>query len=145
VTLASRVRLEGAPRRRGPIADPSARHGRTVCRGRPRGAALLVAATWLGVWLTACDLSDPVDVVRSGAPPAGVARDLAITAAVKASLARDRRFAALELQVQTTGGRVLLRGTTPDTVTRREAAEIVRGVAGVVEVRNDLSVQWMKP
>lgn len=79
----------------------------------------------------------------SAAPDAegGVARDTAITNSVKSRLASDSQLGALEIQVATKEGRVRLRGATPDTDVRRHAAQLARGVEGVVEVRNDLSVQ----
>ena len=69
------------------------------------------------------------------------AKDMGISAEVKTRLANDGALGTLEIQVQTTEGRVLLRGITPDTDVRRQAAELARTVDGVVDVKNDLSVQ----
>ena len=69
------------------------------------------------------------------------AKDMRISAEVKTQLANDGSLGTLEIQVQTTEGRVLLRGITPDTDVRRQAAELARTVDGVVDVKNDLSVQ----
>ena len=69
------------------------------------------------------------------------AKDMRISAEVKTRLANDGALGTLEIQVQTTEGRVLLRGITPDTDVRRQAAELARTVDGVVDVKNDLSVQ----
>ena len=69
------------------------------------------------------------------------AKDMSISAEVKTRLANDGALGTLEIQVQTTEGRVLLRGITPDTDVRRQAAELARTVDGVVDVKNDLSVQ----
>ena len=68
-------------------------------------------------------------------------RDAAITAEVKARLARDTQLSALAINVDTTSGRVVLRGTAPDTGSRSRASELARSVDGVVSVDNDLSVQ----
>lgn len=69
------------------------------------------------------------------------AKDTAITTEVKARLANDSQLNALDIHVETSEGRVLLRGMTPDTGARSHAAEVAQAVAGVVDVRNDLSVQ----
>ena len=69
------------------------------------------------------------------------AKDMNISAEVKTRLANDGALGTLEIQVQTTEGRVLLRGITPDTDVRRQAGELARTVDGVVDVKNDLSVQ----
>ena len=72
---------------------------------------------------------------------ANKSKDMAITAAVNARLAGDQRLSALSINVDTAGGRVVLRGTAPDTAARARAAELARSVDGVSEVNNELSVQ----
>lgn len=72
---------------------------------------------------------------------ANKSKDMAITAAVNARLAGDERLSALNINVDTVGGRVVLRGTAPDTAARARAAELARSVDGVGEVNNELSVQ----
>ncbi len=67
--------------------------------------------------------------------------DLAITAAVKAKLAGDSRLSALAINVDTSGGRVVLRGSAPDSAAQSRASELARSVEGVATVENDLSVQ----
>lgn len=69
------------------------------------------------------------------------AKDTAITAEVKTRLAQDSQLSALDIQVETNEGRVQLRGSAPDTGARSHAAELAQAVSGVVDVRNDLSVQ----
>ena len=72
---------------------------------------------------------------------ANKSRDAAITAEVKARLVRDTQLSALAINVDTEAGRVVLRGSAPDTGSRSRATELARGVDGVVSVDNDLSVQ----
>lgn len=67
-------------------------------------------------------------------------KDVAITAEVKARLARDSTLNAMDINVDTTKGQVLLQGTAPDNGSRSRAAELARGVDGVVAVTNDLKV-----
>ncbi|MCY7316672.1 MAG: BON domain-containing protein [Rubrivivax sp.] len=67
--------------------------------------------------------------------------DVAITTAVNARLAADERLSALKINVDTVGGKVVLRGTAPDTASRTRATELARAVDGVSDVTNELSVQ----
>lgn len=72
---------------------------------------------------------------------ANKARDVAITTEVNMRLARDDKLSALGINVDTSNGRVVLRGNAPDTAARARATELARGVDGVVEVSNELNVQ----
>lgn len=72
---------------------------------------------------------------------ASKSKDAAITAEIKAKIARDDRLSALAVDVDTADGRVALHGTAPDTAARTRATEIARAVTGVVDVDNELSVQ----
>lgn len=69
------------------------------------------------------------------------ARDVAITTEVNMRLARDPSLSALGINVDTSEGRVVLRGSAPDTAARTRASELARGVDGVRDVVNELSVQ----
>lgn len=73
------------------------------------------------------------------------ARDLTITTSVNAKLAADDRLSALAINVDTVGGRVVLRGTAPDADSRTRATALAKGVEGVSEVTNEISVQAKKP
>lgn len=81
------------------------------------------------------DLSKTADSV------ANKSRDVAITAELKAELARDERLRATDINVDTVGGQVILRGFAPDTASRERAAQLAKAVQGVVGVDNQLSVQ----
>jgi hyperosmotically inducible periplasmic protein len=78
---------------------------------------------------------------NAGDAVAAKAKDVTITAAVNARLASDERLSALNINVDTSGGRVVLRGTAPDTASRTRATELARTVDGVTAVENELSVQ----
>ena len=67
-------------------------------------------------------------------------RDAAITTAVNAELLRDSKLSALKINVDTTDGRVVLRGIAPDTASRERAAVLAKVVSGVVSVENALTV-----
>jgi osmotically-inducible protein OsmY len=68
-------------------------------------------------------------------------RDITITAEVKTKLAADPGLSALAINVDTAAGRVVLRGSAPDTDARSRATDLARAVAGVSAVDNELTVQ----
>lgn len=67
--------------------------------------------------------------------------DAAITATVKAELARDSELSALSINVETTEGRVALRGTAPNSVARDRATRLAAAVEGVRKVENQLTLK----
>lgn len=67
-------------------------------------------------------------------------KDAAITTAVNAELVRDSRLSALKIDVDTVNGKVILRGTAPDTASRERATVLASAVSGVVAVDNALTV-----
>lgn len=68
-------------------------------------------------------------------------KDAAITTAVNAELARDRSLSALKIDVDTSNGRVFLRGSAPDEQARERATQLALRVDGVVSVVNELQVR----
>ena len=66
--------------------------------------------------------------------------DAGITVAVNAALAGDPKLSALKIDVDTSNGRVELKGTAPDDSSRRRASDLARAVKGVVAVDNRLVV-----
>ena len=68
------------------------------------------------------------------------AHDAAITAKVKTEIARDASLNALKINVDTTAGRVELKGSASDLAARERAAAIAKGVEDVVSVDNQLVV-----
>lgn len=67
-------------------------------------------------------------------------KDAAITTGINAELARDRSLSALKIDVDTSAGRVALRGTAPDTAARERATQLAQKVDGVVSVDNQLQI-----
>lgn len=67
--------------------------------------------------------------------------DAGITASVNAELAKDPGLSALRINVDTTGGKVLLRGTAPDAQARERASRLAGAVKGVTQVDNQLEVR----
>lgn len=67
--------------------------------------------------------------------------DASITASVNAELAKDPKLSALRINVDTDHGRVMLRGTAPDSMARERATQLAQAVKGVVSVDNRLEVQ----
>jgi hyperosmotically inducible periplasmic protein len=109
--------------------------------------ALLVAATALAA---GCDraptpptagttVGEKVD--NAIAKSADTAKDAAVTASIKTELARDPGLSALSINVDTTAGKVSLKGKAPDSAAVERATAIARGTEGVVSVDNQLTVE----
>ena len=67
-------------------------------------------------------------------------KDAAITSAVSAKLMRDQNLSVAHISVDTVNGRVVLKGTAPDTTTRDRAQTLAATVDGVVGVDNQIVV-----
>jgi hyperosmotically inducible protein len=67
--------------------------------------------------------------------------DAVITTSVTEELSKDQRLVATKIDVDTTSGRVALRGTAPDAAARDRATQLALGVKGVVSVDNQLVVR----
>jgi hyperosmotically inducible protein len=109
-------------------------------------ASLLIASATL---LTACDRRDDArtagqetrDAARTATDTvADKSRDATITGAVKMRLAQDPDLSALAINVDTTDGRVVLRGSAPNAAARSKASDLATAVEGVKSVSNELSV-----
>ena len=81
---------------------------------------------------------------RTADAVSGTAKDLAITAKVNAALAADDKLSAISVNVDTTDGRVALKGNAPDATSRDRAKTLAAGVEGVVAVDNRLTVGQKK-
>ena len=68
------------------------------------------------------------------------AGDAGITARVKAKLAVDAELNALKINVDTSAGRVTLKGTAPSAAARERATTLAKGAEGVLGVDNQLLV-----
>ena len=110
--------------------------------------ALLVAAAALAAGCNNRTPSEPAATTTVGekvdnavAKTADTAKDVAVTAAIKTELAKDPGLSALSINVDTTAGRVLLKGKAPDSAAAERATEIARRTEGVVSVENQLTVE----
>ncbi len=84
---------------------------------------------------------DAAASVRSGLDTAGdKVKDAAVTTAVNAQLAADSSLSALNIDVDTNNGAVILRGTAPDAVSKDHATDLAKRVDGVSSVDNQLVV-----
>jgi len=77
---------------------------------------------------------------EAGAKVANAVSDAAITTAVNAQLARDPGLDAGKIDVDTSQGRVVLRGSAPDETAKERAKRIALAVNGVHAVDNYLTV-----
>jgi hyperosmotically inducible periplasmic protein len=67
-------------------------------------------------------------------------KDAAITTGINAELTRDASLSALKIDVDTSEGRVALRGSAPDAAARERATKLAQRVDGVVSVDNQLQL-----
>jgi len=72
---------------------------------------------------------------------AAAVSDAAITASVNAELAKDSKLSALKIDVDTSHGRVALKGTAPDAASKERATQIASAVKGVTGVDNQLRIE----
>jgi len=67
--------------------------------------------------------------------------DTAITTKVKAAIFTDSDLKVMQINVETFKGVVQLSGFVNSRASATKAAEVARGIKGVVEVKNDLVVK----
>lgn len=67
--------------------------------------------------------------------------DVSITTRVKAQLLEDKRVEGLDVNVDSTNGRVKLTGWADSSTEMQAAGEIARGVDGVKSVDNQLKIK----
>src|SRR5262249_24888705 len=68
-------------------------------------------------------------------------RDAATTARVKTALALSKHVSAFDVKVESSNGRVALRGRVPSEEVREIAGVIARDTEGVTDVQNELTVE----
>jgi osmotically-inducible protein OsmY len=68
-------------------------------------------------------------------------QNAALTAKVKTALAADVGLRTLNINVDSSGNTVTLKGAVDSAETRRRAEEVARKVDGVATVRNELTVR----
>ena len=69
--------------------------------------------------------------------------DAVITTSVNAQLVKDPALSALKIDVDTSAGRVALKGAAPNEAARERATQLASAVKGVVSVDNQLRVEKM--
>jgi hyperosmotically inducible protein len=92
--------------------------------------ALVVGAALIAVPAIAVDISKEKTLVN----------DSWLTAKTKIALAADSRVKGRQIEVETTEGRVMLRGKVDSDTAKRAAEGITAGLDGVKTVKNDLEV-----
>jgi len=78
---------------------------------------------------------------RTSEGTGGYVDDSAITTKVKAAILMDSSLKVMQINVETFKGEVQLSGFVNSAQSAAKAAEVARGVKGVVSVRNDLIVK----
>lgn len=81
------------------------------------------------------------DAARNAGDAAGAkVSDAVITTSVNAELVKDPSLSALRIDVDTSSGRVALKGAAPNKAARDRATQLASAVKGVVSVDNQLRV-----
>ena len=81
------------------------------------------------------------DAARNAGDAAGAkVSDAVITTSVNAELVKDPSLSALRIDVDTSSGRVALKGAAPNRAARDRATQLASAVKGVVSVDNQLRV-----
>jgi len=73
-------------------------------------------------------------------PPVAQATDTTITAKVKAALLEDKRLSALQIDVSTSEGVVVLKGNVPSADSAQQVTQVASAVPGVKSIRSELKV-----
>lgn len=90
-------------------------------------------------------VADAQDAARNAGEAAGAkVSDAVITTSVNAELVKDPTLSALRIDVDTSAGRVALKGAAPSEAARERATRIASAVKGVVSVDNQLRVDQKK-
>ena len=105
-------------------------------------AAGLICMTPLKTWSQGvASWSAAVPASATAAPKASKQADRTLGKQVRAALASNRSVNAANISVRASSGAVTLYGTVPDQEQIDKAADIAGGVAGVISVKNRLTVQ----
>jgi hyperosmotically inducible periplasmic protein len=107
--------------------------------------AALIAALAAAL-VAACDRSPTAPTVgqkvdNAAGKVSDTTKDVAVTASIKTELARDPSLSALAINVDTTDGRVSLRGKAPNAAAVQRATVIAQATQGVVSVDNQLVIE----
>jgi hyperosmotically inducible protein len=98
-----------------------------------KGAAVFLVSA--GMALSGCS------VFRGQSTPGEYVDDVAITSKVKASLLDDDRVEGLDVNVDSTNGKVRLTGWADSEAEKRRVADLARKVDGVKSVDNQIQVK----
>jgi len=88
------------------------------------------------------EMKDAKEKTRDAAADLGTAaKDATITTKINAALVADDQLKALQIDVDTKDGKVVLTGSAPDDASRERASTLATAVDGVIGVDNRLAVQ----
>ena len=95
-----------------------------------------------GVASAKAEMKDAKEATKDAAANVGAAvTDATITTKINAALVADDQLKALNINVDTKDGKVVLTGAAPDAGSRDRATTMAKAVEGVVDVDNRLTVQ----
>lgn len=106
-------------------------------------ASLIAAAALMaGATVHAADVTAPASpqVQSPTAMEASPAGDAAVTSQVKAALQENKQLSSQKIDVSTTDGVVVLKGSIPSAEAAQQAIEATSAVPGVKDVKNELKL-----
>lgn len=112
----------------------------TPTAGQPADAAVAQTGQRADPAKKAFEDTTPKTGAQLGGTAPAALSDSAITAAVKAELAKDALLSAAKIDVDTANGKVALKGSAPDAAARDRATQLAMAVVGVVGVDNQITV-----
>ena len=106
-------------------------------------ARLLTAALVSGAAATAAHAADPAPGTQA-TPAAATSEaypgDAVVTSKVKAALLEDKQASALKINVSTTDGVVVLKGSIPSAEAAQHVIQVASAVPGVKDIKNELKL-----
>ncbi len=96
--------------------------------------AMVVGATLIAAPVIAADMANDKALIN----------DSFLTAKTKIALAADTRVHGRQVKVETQKGLVFIRGKVDSDEAKKAAEEIARGIEGVKDVKNDLTLKEKK-
>ena len=142
LTAKTKIALFADGRVKGRQIDVETTQGVVMLRGKVDSDAAKQAAADIAKMLDGVmSVKNDLEVVAPSAREAVEEKDEAITARVKAHIAKDAHLKTADIAVQTNAGVVSLTGEVPDIMTSANASWSVWFVLGVKSVKNDLTLK----
>lgn len=142
LTAKTKIALAADTRVKGRQITVETQKGRAIIRGKVDSDTAKNAAEEIAKGINGVkSVKNELQVVAPSQREAVEIKDEAITARVKADMAKDARLKKAGIEVATNAGVVSLTGEVPDIMTSADASWTAWFVPGVQSVKNDLTVK----